>query len=171
MDHKKYHYIMVLAFAYGGFSLIFFLSQVYLALWAGQNIDIPNAFERPERHRLMGMAVVTAPHNIILLAGGIISLLAGYAIWSLTRKKEVHAARHGVMTALLLPTEARIIELLKASDDGLAQSKLVAESGYSKVQVHRIVKKLESKGIITKHKYGLTNKLMLAKEYADQPAN
>ena len=33
--------------------------------------------------------------------------------------------------------------------------------------MRRIVKKLESKGVLTKHRYGLTNKLMLAQPYDD----
>ena len=162
---------MLLAFAYGGFALIAFLAQVYLAFWVGQNVEVPGWSGRRPGPPLTGMALVTAPHNVLLLAGGLISLFAGYSIWQLTRRNEVHKARHTVMNALLLPNEGRIIELLKASADGLTQSKLVAESGLSKVQVHRVVKKLESKGILSKHKYGLTNKLMLAKDYAEPPAN
>jgi uncharacterized membrane protein len=68
---------------------------------------------------------------------------------------------HKITNNLLLPNEMLVYNLLTNSNNGLTQSKLTLECGLSKVQVHRIVKKLEDKGLIEKHKYGATNKLFL----------
>ena len=68
---------------------------------------------------------------------------------------------HKITNNLLLPNEMKIYNLLTHSNSGLTQSKITLESGLSKVQVHRVIKKLEDKGLIEKHKYGATNKLFL----------
>jgi len=165
---KRHSYVMVLAFLYAGFSLVLTLLVVYHLFWRPEGGGFGFLPPGGRGHSpLSPWALITSAPFVVLLAGGLISLFAGYSIWQLTRKKEVHAARHGVMNALLLPNEARLIGLLKASENGLTQSRLVVESGLSKVQVHRIVKKLESQDILSKHKYGLTNKLVLAKDYAE----
>ncbi|MFH1586999.1 MAG: MarR family transcriptional regulator, partial [Candidatus Diapherotrites archaeon] len=63
-----------------------------------------------------------------------------------------------------LPDEKALIETLKKFNYELTQSQLTKESGLTKVQVHRAVKKLEDKGVLEKHDYGLTNKIILKKE-------
>jgi len=35
------------------------------------------------------------------------------------------------------------------------------------VQVHRAIKRLEAKGVLEKHDYGLTNKIILKKEFVE----
>ena len=63
-----------------------------------------------------------------------------------------------------MPDEKKIIDVLKASSFESTQSKIVRETGLSKVQAHRAIKRLESKGVLEKHDYGLTNKIILKKE-------
>ncbi len=163
-------YAMFLAFAYAGFALLLFAFQAYLAFWMKETLEAAPLppFGGHRLRSLTGLAALTAPHNILLLVSGLISLYAGLTIWQLTRRRELTQARKETLTAFLLPAENQVLELLKDSG-GMAQSKLVSESGLTKVQVHRIVKKLESKGILTKHRYGLTNKLVLTKPYDDSP--
>lgn len=168
LQNKWPFYAMLLAFAYAGFALLLFGFQAYLAFWAKEALEAAPLppFGGHRLRSLTGLAALTAPHNILLLVSGLISLYAGLALWHLTRKRELTQARKETLTAFLLPAENQVLELLRDSG-GMTQSKLVSESGFTKVQVHRIVKKLESKGVLTKHRYGLTNKLMLAKSYDD----
>ncbi len=100
-----------------------------------------------------------------LLASGIISIIAGLTIWGLTRTKERQAIREDVAENLLLPDEKRVINALKKAGYELTQKRLSAESGLSRVQVHRVVKKLEAKGLLEKHDYGMTNKIVLKREF------
>ena len=88
-------------------------------------------------------------------------LVSGLTILSIVFRKSKKEMTHKITNNLLLPNEQKIFNILSKHSQGLTQSKLTLESGFSKVQVHRIVKKFESKGLIEKHKYGATNKLFL----------
>lgn len=50
----------------------------------------------------------------------------------------------------------------------LTQSDLVRKTKLSKVKVHRIVKRLESLGIVSKYPYGITNKIKLEKSLYEE---
>lgn len=162
---KKYFALMIACFIYGGFSLISFLFQIYSFFWlsSSTNGDLP----KPGMGRIMRdpLMFLNSPQNISYLIGGLIAILAGLAIWHLTRQKELKAVRQETTAKLLLPDEKRIIETLKTFDFELTQAKLTKETGLNKVQVHRAIKNLEAKGALEKHSYGLTNKIILKKEF------
>ena len=65
---------------------------------------------------------------------------------------------------LLLPEEKKIIDSLMQNNLEATQAKLAKDTGMSKVQTHRAIKKLEAKGILEKHSFGMTNKILLKKE-------
>ena len=73
------------------------------------------------------------------------------------KEQEVHAD-------LLMPGEKKIIEVLEDNDGSMTQSELTIESEMSKVKLHRYLKKLEAKKIISKHAYGMTNRIKLEKK-------
>lgn len=186
---KRYLAIMLLCFLYGGFSIFFFLYNTYSIFWmaeiaapegAGQQINDVNRFVRatadenrffrPERDgfaRLASdpMAMLSSPQTITYLIGGIIALLAGIAIWQLVREKEIKTAKQEIAKNLLLPDEKAVVEALRKFDFELTQAKIAKETGLSKVQVHRAIRRLESRGMVEKHEYGLTNKIILKKEF------
>lgn len=56
--------------------------------------------------------------------------------------------------------------LLKSQGEQL-QVNVVKETDLSKVKVHRIIKKLDSKGIIDKESYGRTNRIKLKEEFSE----
>jgi hypothetical protein len=111
------------------------------------------------------LAIVLSPAAMFLLIGGLISISAGLTISSLTRQKEIKAIKKEVASNMLLPDEKAIVEVLKNSNFESTQAKLARETGLNKVQVHRAIKRLESKGVLEKHDYGLTNKIILKKEF------
>ena len=124
-----------------------------------------NAAEKFDRHVRNPWGVVLSPAAIFLLIGGLISISAGLTISSITRQKEISAIKKEVSSSFLLPDEKAVVEALKRSDFESTQAKLVRETGLNKVQVHRAIKRLESKGVLEKHDYGLTNKIILKKEF------
>lgn len=182
---KKYVAIMLLCFLYGGFSILLFLTQFYTAVWRSEIVgvgsfeseiaDLNRDFNRFPDVRPAGFdgslrvprdpwAALTSPTILSYLASGIIAILAGIAIWNLIREKEIKSVKHATASNLLLPDERAVVKVLKESNYELTQSRLAKETGLSKVQVHRAIKRLEAKGVLEKHDYGLTNKIILRKE-------
>lgn len=176
---RKYAIIMLLCFIYGGFSIIYFLFQAYASFWIGSiteaNFNDFNVNEDSNDFKPRGggggfrlprdpFMLLVSPFGLSYLIGGIISIMAGISILNLTRKKEIKKVKEIASQNLLLPDEKALVEALKDSDYELTQSKLVKETGLTKVQVHRALKKLEAKELLKKHEYGLTNKIILKKE-------
>lgn len=183
--------MMFLCLAYGGFSLILFISQIYGFFWRSEFMDpqffdvifrearridgnwidgnIPDENFGPRRVLVQPniFGVLSSPFSLSSLIGGIISILAGITIWRLMREKEVKAAKEATATQLLLPDEKSVMKVLRDSNGESTQAKITRESGLSKVQTHRALKRLEAKGVIEKHDYGLTNKVILKKGFLD----
>ncbi len=62
----------------------------------------------------------------------------------------------------LIESEQKIVDLLKASPNKeLWQKQLLQESNFSKAKLSRIVRNLESRGVVIKTIYGNTNKIVL----------
>lgn len=173
---KKYLLLALICFLYAGFSLIAFIFTVYVGFETNQqDNNLPfynigpqdnNFFDnnqqfRPARTGKDPFSIIFGATSIYFLAGGIITLLSGIGFLSITLNKRKKEITHNITHTLLLPNEKIIFELLQNMPNGLTQSKLTLESGLSKVQIHRILKKLDEKGIIEKHKYGATNKIIL----------
>lgn len=163
---KRYIAIMVASFLYGGFSLILFLYNTYSFFWRSE--AMPNGPIRgPGRMTQDPMLFLSSPQNIIYPLGGLLAIIAGLTIWSLIREKELKAVKQETAKKLLLPDEKAVINALKNAGSELTQSKIAMETGLNKVQVHRAVKRLELKGAIEKHGYGLTNKIILKKDFLE----
>lgn len=184
----KYVAIMLLCFVYGGFSLVSFLLQAYTAVWQTDIAGFPfiesriarmergpddfnrvfpsdaNRFAAAMQSRPEPLALLLSPVALYWLIGGLVSIFAGFAVWSLIREKEIKQIKLETANNLLLPDERKIIDALKGSNYEMTQAKLAKETGLGKVQVHRTVKRLESKGVLEKHGYGLTNKIILKRE-------
>lgn len=189
-NKNKYLAIMIVCFLYAGFAIILFGSQAYSYFWRTEIIGIHSFDELPnsaviDSNRFLDgngfgrnaykmnsiremrdpFVFFSSPNSLASFFGGIVALIAGFAIFSLVRKRERKIIREQATDNLLLPDEKSIIDALKNSDYEMTQTKIVKETGLSKVQVHRVLKRLESKGLLEKHNYGLTNKIILKKEY------
>lgn len=179
---RKHFVIMVLCFLYGGFAIILFLLLLYTSFWRTEIFGFSgfeerfqdvNRFSRFDGNHVNGfgrtsfnpISLISSPLILTFLGSGLISLFAGISIWSLIREKEIKSIKEQTANNLLLPDERMIIDALKESDYELTQSKLSKELGLNKVQVHRAIKRLEAKGVLKKHEYGLTNKIILKKEF------
>ena len=90
---------------------------------------------------------------------GILTLAGLYFILS----KRIHkVAKERKRNNILLTAEERqIINLLKSNDNSIYQSELIKKTDKSKVQITRILDKLEAKKVIDRKRRGMTNIIML----------
>jgi len=65
---------------------------------------------------------------------------------------------------LLKPDERKVFVALHHARGEMLQNALVKKSGLSKVKVTRILSRLEKKGLIMRHRHGLTNKVKIKQE-------
>jgi hypothetical protein len=174
---KKYYLLIAMCFLYAGFALLSFSFTVYTEVVSqpstmmGMDNNIPDFninrdlnspdFRNPNFRRVDYVGALFGASALNYLIGGLVSLFSGMALSLLVMKKSKKQITHGVVNTLLLPDEKIIFNLLAKSSDGLTQSRLNLETGFGKVKVSRIIKKLEEKGIIEKSKYGLTNKIFI----------
>jgi|GEM_PF-2460693 uncharacterized membrane protein len=112
---------------------------------------------------------------LIPLIGGIVLIMAGTRILKLDRefdKSEIISSnarsavlqKEKILDTFLNKDEKTLMELLKSEPEGGAlQSDLVIKTGYSKVKMHRILKSLESKGLIKRGRFGITNRVLISK--------
>jgi len=183
--YKKYVAVMVLCFLFGGFSLIFYLVQVYSVVW---QTDIVSAIRNEHgnfttpvlSHELRGenlsefnrslpfglaredpSLLLLSPFSLILLFTGIISILGGFSIWNLIREREIKSTKKQLLDIFLLPEEKKILNEIEKYGGSLTQSEIVKTTGFSRVKVHRIIRNLEAKKLIMKQEYGMTNKIVL----------
>ncbi|MFH1072453.1 MAG: MarR family transcriptional regulator [Nanoarchaeota archaeon] len=174
-----YWSVAILCLVYGGVALILFTQQVY-SLYVREPFRPPERmfndsfiapdsnvantstvvaeFMRTERFRTQRILPLIAT-----LCGSIISIFAGISLLNLLRHRESKELKKELLDAIILPDEKLVIQELEKHDGELTQSELVTRTKLSKVKVHRIVKRLESLGIVKKYPYGLTNKIRLEK--------
>jgi uncharacterized membrane protein len=106
---------------------------------------------------------------IIPVAGGGLLIIAGntflhardLAQERLAERRRVETAsteRAKIISRVLSPDERGMLDLLKGKDFVL-QSDLMVLTGYSKVKVHRLLKRLEAKGLVRRSRFGITNRV------------
>ncbi|NPE27825.1 hypothetical protein HNV12_07595 [Methanococcoides sp. SA1] len=66
------------------------------------------------------------------------------------------------LVARVLDGDSQMLYRIIAEKEEILQSDLVLESGFSKVKVSRILKKLEDKSLIVRKPYGNTNKISIS---------
>ncbi|MCL4371955.1 winged helix-turn-helix transcriptional regulator [Candidatus Marsarchaeota archaeon] len=108
---------------------------------------------------------------IIPFVGGVLLFFAGVMIQRVQAEVSVHAATRiyekrskakndKIISKMLNKNDLMIIEMLRKNKTML-QSDIVSMSGFSKVKVHRILRKLEIMDIIRSSRFGITNRIML----------
>ena len=89
---------------------------------------------------------------------GIIILIG---LYFLSRKKVDRLIKDKMQNKHLSSEEKEIVELLKINDNSIYQSELTKKLDISKVQMTRILDKLEAKKIIERKRRGMTNIIIL----------
>jgi uncharacterized membrane protein len=125
-------------------------------VWRMQNVSKSSSFAlfviiKDTRSSLTSKLVLVTLDIVIL------SIIAWfvYRLYSKT-KKEKKFDKH------LLESERKIIKELKSSDkEGLWQKEIQIKTGFSKAKLSRVIRNLESRGLIRKVPLGNTNKVTL----------
>ena len=180
MLYRKHTIIMMLCFLFGGFAIISYGTQVYSALWEpslmsslrGETENFSN-FPTPNETNFSGFrerqviqnpaGIIFSPISVALLLTGIVSIVGGFSIWDLTREKEIKSAKKVLLDSFLMPEEKKVVEEIEKHGGAIKQNELAKNTGFSRVKIHRIIKNLESKNLIVKNEYGMTNKIVLKK--------
>ncbi len=107
------------------------------------------------------LAAMTSPVPLVILFSGLLSIGNGLALRSLVQKKEVERVKVDLRSKYLTPDEKHAIGELEKNGGELLQKELGYRLDLSRVKVHRIIQKLEDKGVVKKIPYGRTNKIIL----------
>ena len=123
----------------------------------------------PLKYLYLGFAIFSGVGTILSLGSGILLLrISHQKLHESVKEKVEEEFENRVQGDILLPDEKKLIGVLEKNDDSMTQSDLVRESGLSKVKVHRVLKNLEAKKIITKYDFGMTNKIHLEKKVKEE---
>jgi general stress protein CsbA len=179
-QYYKYVAVMMTCFVLGGFALMLYFLQLYSIFWQSDMVASviirDNGMEIPVfSGELLGAnesrpgrisnpsGLLYSPFSMILLFIGVVSMLAGFSIWSLIREKEAKHMKRSMISMLLLPDEKMVLDEIEKYGGSVTQSELVKGLGLTRVKVHRIVRNLEKKNLVLKNEYGMTNKITLRK--------
>ena len=170
---RLYWFVSILCFIYAGVALILFVYTLYFLYIRGQYAP-PSFRNFTHAGNFTGagfrppIRTVTMPFLGAFLFGSLISILAGISLMNLLRAKETKELKKDVIESMIMPDEKIIIKELERNNGEMTQSDLVRRTNLSKVKVHRIVKRLESLGIVSKYPYGITNKIKLEKSLYEE---
>lgn len=106
-------------------------------------------------------------HFMVLMGVfGVFSGLVVYSIMNATieKQKKVVKTNIGIIMKFLSPDEREIANLLLEKDGRSTQSEIARLPGMSRLKAHRIVKKLEERGIVHVEKYGKINMIRVVDE-------
>ena len=172
-DKKKLYWLVaVLCLIYGGIALILLIQQSYFiyirnqfppsGAFARNATQAANSAFRPNARAVMALPIA------VNFFGAVISILAGLSLIRILRLKESKELKRDVIDSMVMPDEKIVIKELEKNNSELTQSDLVRKTGLSKVKVHRIIKRLELLGIVSKYPYGITNKIKLEKSLYEE---
>lgn len=179
--NKKYLGVMLLCFLFGGFTLIMYFLQAYSILWHKsliKSIDISQEFPGPrprnesnQTPKGLGGAprllLLISPPAIIYPLSGIVLLAGGVSIWNLLRKREVENTQEKILNLTLQPEEKKVLDMVNKEGGSITQNEIVKNTEFSKVKVHRVIKKLMKKDLVKKKPYGMTNKIISTEKTKD----
>ncbi len=165
---------MILSFVYSGVSLIAFIVFFVTFLNDGNIFlleDVVPGYGGPSFIKWMAgiLSVVTGMGMVVSLLSGVALLRKPETVIEVDRTKEIEAkveekVKNEVDADVLLPGEKKVVEILQRNEGSMTQRELVNESGLSKVKVHRVLKSLEGKKVVTKYSFGMTNRIRLEKK-------
>jgi len=189
-----YTVAMMLCFIYGGISFFFFLTQIMpivapefgpapafmerieLEPQNYSNVSMMQNWTPPARDQSLNatheritrfQTRVTAYFLTVIfisLFGSAIAIVAGLAIYLLMRKKDRRELTKSVIDVVTTPEEKLVLKELEENGGQMTQAELAKRTKLTKVKIHRVVKRLESIGIVSKYSYGMTNKIKLEKK-------
>ncbi len=161
--------VMVITFIYAGIAFILGLLSLWMYFRGGDSVLLQRMLVTGKTALpVLMMQRFTLILMIVSFVSFVVSLLSGMALMKVKEQdiiKEVEKkAENEISEDVLLPEEKKIVKILEGNDDDMTQKELVNESKLSKVKIHRILKRLETKKVIKKFSYGMTNRIKLVKK-------
>jgi len=104
-----------------------------------------------------------SPTMIVSMITFVMCMVAGFALINLAREKEIKHEKKKLIDTFLLPDEKTVINEIESNGGSMTQIQIAKSTGFSRVKVHRIIRSLEGKKLITKKEFGMTNKIVLEK--------
>ncbi len=106
-------------------------------------------------------------HFMVLM--GLFGVFSGLVVFSimnatLEKQKKVVQTNLGIIMKFLSPDDREIVDLLLQKDGRTTQSEIARLPGMSRLKAHRIVRKLEERGIVHVEKYGKINSVRIVDE-------
>lgn len=165
---------LILCFIYAGISMILFVISLIIIIKKGNVIDF-NTLIESDATVITSQIVfnIAWGFGVFSLFGMIVSLLAGLELQKIPKtikndEIEERIPEGNMDSDMLLPEEIKVVKTLEENNGSMTQNELVYATGFSKVKIHRIIKKLELKKIISKYDYGMTNKIKLEKRLGNE---
>ena len=158
MDIKKQ--ALVGMFIVSGFIFLVTVLTVVFSLYS-QGQQIPALLEPFLAYHIQFM--------IIMGLFGVGSGLVLYAILNSTleKQKQIVKTNSQIIMKFLAKDEREIVSLLLSKDGMTTQSEIAKLPGMSRLKAHRIIKKLENRGIVHVEKYGKINMIRIIEELKD----
>jgi DNA-binding transcriptional ArsR family regulator len=106
-------------------------------------------------------------HFMLLMAlFGVFSGVLGYSMMNATIEKQKVIVKNNIelLMHFLAPEEQDVVELLRKKEGRTTQSEIARQPGMSRLKAHRIVKKLEKRGIVHVEREGKINLVRLVDE-------
>ncbi len=147
--------MLIIALIRGSIMLIAFLNGVPLHTFRDISVNVLNvAFD----------FVIPLIGGIMLVAAGVVITNTRQDTYSTTKRRaytqKLKTQKYSIIGKMLNDNDRAILSLLSKSNTML-QSDIVSLSGFSKVKVHRILRKLENMGIVKTSRFGITNRIIL----------
>ena len=103
---------------------------------------------------------------VIMGLFGVFSGLMGYNLLNTTieNQKKIVKTNVEIIMKFLNPEEREVVELLLKKDNMTTQSEISKAPGMTRLKAHRIVKKLEDRGVVHVEKYGKINMIRIVEE-------
>jgi len=111
-------------------------------------------------------------HIQFMVLMGLFGLCSGLIVYSvlnatIEKQKQVVKTNIGIIMRFLSEDERQTVTLLMEKEGRTTQSELARMPGMSRLKAHRVVKKLDDRGIIHVEKYGKINMIRLVDELSD----
>ena len=108
-------------------------------------------------------------HMEFMVLMGVFGVFSGLTVFSIMnatieRQKQVVRTNTDIIMKFLTSEDREIVELLLSKQGMTTQSEIARLPGMSRLKAHRVVKKLEDRGIVHVEKYGKINMIRIVDE-------
>ena len=112
-------------------------------------------------------------HIHFMVIMGLFGIISGVIVYNvlnstIEKQKKVMQTNIGIILKFLGNDDRGVVKLLLEKGGKTTQSEIASQPGMSRLKAHRIVKKLEERGIVHVEKHGKINMVRLVEELRSQ---